>query len=66
MKRPFHPIYWLWIPIAFLVLQLVGEQVIHHKVMAQMLTENGLHELLQFCIMIICFGLALRLLAMKP
>ena len=66
MKRPLHPIYWLWIPIAFLALQLVGEEVLHGKVMAQMLTENGLHELLQFCIMVICLGLAVRLLARKP
>ncbi len=57
-----HKIWWLWLPVIFIGLQLVLEFVLPWKVLAAMHSENGPHELMQFLILVAAFSIAVRTL----
>jgi len=45
-------IFWLWIPVLFVLLQGVLEMILPHAIMSASLSENGPHEILQFVIIL--------------
>lgn len=59
-------IFWLWLPLVFFLFQLVIEQTLPGKVLSDMHSENGLHEVLQFVIISIAFLWSIRILIQKP
>ncbi len=49
------PLYIIWIPALFLLIQTVAEMITPYDVMNAMLSEGGPHELLQFFVITIAF-----------
>ncbi len=58
-KKQLAPLYWLWIPIVAMCIQIILEVSIDSKTLSIMHSENGLHESLQALLMIISFFVAL-------
>jgi len=58
-------IWWLWLPVAFLGLQIVLELTLPAATLARLHTENSPHELLQFAAIAGAFVVALMAL-LKP
>ena len=46
-------LFYFWIPIAFIIIQVVLESILPRDVMSNSLSEDGPHELLQFFIMLL-------------
>ncbi len=57
-----HKIFWLWIPIVALCLQVCIEIMFSKDVLAVMHSENGPHELLQFLVLLFAFCVAVSTL----
>ena len=57
-----HKFWWLWLPLAFITLQIGLELTLPWETLALMHSENGPHELLQFLIISIGFILAVSIL----
>ena len=53
---------WLWPPILWGIFQIVIEATLSPKVLSDLHSENGPHELLQFFILLIAFFVSLRTL----
>jgi len=60
--QPIKPIFWLWIPTIWMVGQLAAEALIPNEALLDFHRENGLHEWLQFAMLVAVFGLACKLL----
>ena len=58
-------IYWLYIPIAIMAIQIGLELSLPHEILAPLHSEGGPHELLHFLLMVFSALAALRLLVMK-
>lgn len=58
IRNPDHKIWWLWVPLAIIVCQLALEAVIPSDIMAQMMSENGPDELVQFAVIAAAFLVA--------
>jgi hypothetical protein len=56
------PVFWLWIPLIWMICQLTAEVVIPHRILEIAHGENGPHELLQFIMLVMGFIIALRTL----
>lgn len=41
------PVLWLYIPVGFLIIQIILELVLSHEILSPMLSEQGPHEVLQ-------------------
>jgi len=52
-------IWWLWIPIAVMALQVPMEMFLSRPVLALLHSEQGPHESLEFIILVIAFGFAI-------
>lgn len=59
-------IWWLWIPLAFLLVQCVLEVSYDARTLAIMHSEGGPHESAQFLILLVALGAALAALARVP
>lgn len=57
---------WLWLPVGFIVTQLVAELIVPRPVLKTLYAENGLHELLQFAVIAYAMGVAVVTLAKAP
>ncbi|MBI1300709.1 MAG: hypothetical protein GC137_03530 [Alphaproteobacteria bacterium] len=55
LNYPVSKIYWLWLPIIMIFIQIVIELSFSNNVLAKIHSENGPHELLQFLIMVCAF-----------
>ncbi len=60
------PIMWLWIPLAFIVLQLVIEVILPSHILQNLLSEGGPHELMQFGVMAVALCVAILTLIRMP
>lgn len=58
MKKEISPLYWCWVPIFFMIVQIMLEVFVPRSVLSVMLSENGPHETLQALIMLFSFLLA--------
>lgn len=54
-----NKIFWLWIPVAFIIVQIILETVLSPRTLGFLHSENGPHELLQFLVMVAGFIVAL-------
>ena len=59
-KDAINPVFWLWIPLIFIALQVTAEIVLPQKILGTIHNENGPHETLQFIVIIGAFFYALR------
>lgn len=58
MSCSLHKIWWLWIPLIFLVIQIGLELILDTPTLAILHSEAGPHEFLQFVIVTIAFFVA--------
>ncbi len=56
------PIWWLWLPLLVLGIQIVTEILLSAEVLSRLHSENGPHEIVQFCIILSAFLLSASLL----
>lgn len=61
-EKTLHPLWWLWLPLAFILIQAVLEAVLPQSVLMPIHSENGPHELLQFFTIFSAFLVSLSLL----
>ncbi len=47
-SRPLSPLYWLWIPVVVMILELLGEIFIDHDTFTAIHSEYGPHEMVEF------------------
>ena len=67
MNDHLNKIFWLWIPITFLLIQTAIEAFAPHELQGALHSENGPHESLQFLCALGGFLVALRcLLSISP
>lgn len=59
-------IWWLWVPLVFLAVQLVIERVFDQPTLVIMHTEGGPHESLQFFLLVAALIVAVRTLIGFP
>ncbi len=61
MKPPesLHKMLWLWIPVCVFLAKLAGENFLYEGHVAWIVSENGPYEIVQFCILVIAFVIAL-------
>lgn len=55
-------IWWLWLPLLMIPVQLVIEVTVPSKAYANLMSEGGPHEFVQFIFVLAAFCLAVRLL----
>lgn len=60
MNKQLSPIFWLWIPIVGMIIQIILEVYFSNAVLSDMHSENGPHEILQFVLLVVCFLTAVR------
>jgi hypothetical protein len=60
--KPIHALFWLWIPVAFLLLQFCLEVSFSTETLSAMHSENGPHETVQFILLLAAFITALATL----
>lgn len=53
-----NKIWWLWVPVLFMVLQIWLENTLSAQTLSILHSENGFHELLQFSIVFAAFIVA--------
>ena len=63
---PLHKLFWLWIPLVFIALQIVIEFTLPRQMLSNMHSESGPHEIAQFVIMLIAYVWSIRILIQKP
>lgn len=61
-QRSVSKILWLFLPIAFIVVQVVCELLLPRSTLETMHSENGTHELLEAFISFLAFGMAILVL----
>ena len=59
MEKQLYPLYWLWIPVAFMSLQISLEIFTSRELQTWMISENGPVETLQALILVVAIGVAL-------
>ena len=59
-------LWWLWIPLAVSLIQIILESTLSHAHLAMMLSEHGPHEAIQFIIIAAAFFVALGTLIKMP
>ena len=47
-KDILHPAFWLWVPVAVMIVQIILEVTLPSSILSPMHSENGPHELMQF------------------
>ena len=57
-KEQFSILLALWVPLIFLLMQLLGEIFLPQDIMVSMHSENGFHEIAQFIVMTAAFIIA--------
>jgi len=57
-----HPLFWLWLPMLWMVAQVASEFIFPKEAILNFHKENGVHEWIQFTLMIGVFALAIRTL----
>jgi len=60
--QPINPLFWLWIPIIWMIGQLTAEALVSTEALLEFHRENGLHEWLQFGMLVAVFALACKIL----
>jgi hypothetical protein len=50
MTRFIHPVFWLWLPVFFALIQIGLEVTLPRDALSAMLSEQGPHEFLQFLV----------------
>lgn len=53
-----HKFFWLWVPLAALMIQACIEVLVPSAALAALHSENGPHELLQFFVIVLAFFIA--------
>lgn len=66
MKIELTKIWWLWIPIAFVFVQIGLERSATPEVLSAIMSENGPHELFQFFIMLAAALVSVDVLCQRP
>ena len=64
--KSIHKIWWLWLPVLLMIIQIFLEILLPSSVLSVMHSENGPHELLQFFIIFFAFLLAVFFLFQIP
>lgn len=59
-KSLFHPVFTIWVPAGLFLIQVVMEIILPGKLMSRIVSENGPHEIAQFCIAFCAFIMAAR------
>jgi hypothetical protein len=62
MKANISPIYWLWIPVIVMAVQIALELSLPGDTLSVLLSENGPHETLQAIVMVIALFVAVKAL----
>lgn len=62
----FHPVFTLWVPALFFILQVAMEVFVPSGLMSRLVSENGPHELAQFCLATAASVMALRCIILSP
>jgi hypothetical protein len=57
-----HKIWWLWIPVVVLIVQLTIEMTLSVGALAHLHSEDGPHEFVEFIVLVIAFFVAVRAL----
>ena len=55
MTKDISPLYWLWIPVIAMAVQVLLEVSLPGEVLSHLHSENGPHELLEFFLLVIGF-----------
>ena len=58
--KTIKPIFWLWLPFVWVVIQLLAEISLPHDILARLHEENGPHELLQVGLLLAGFVVAFQ------
>ena len=58
MQKELSPVYWLWIPIVAMAVQIILEIFVPSDILSKLHSENSVHETLQFIIMVLAFCVA--------
>lgn len=66
MNNELTKIWWLWIPIAFVLVQIGLERSAAPEVLSALMSENGPHELFQFFIMLAAALVSADMLCQRP
>lgn len=61
--KPIKPLFWLWLPIIWMVCQLVAEVTIPPQILTIIHSENGPHELFEFSLL--AWGFIITLFTLK-
>jgi len=61
-KYMLHPVWWLWIPSLFMVIQIGLEVFLPGSILSPLHSENGPHESLQFFVILGALGVAVSTL----
>ncbi|MEZ5902469.1 MAG: hypothetical protein R3D88_04050 [Alphaproteobacteria bacterium] len=59
MEQRISKIYWLWIPIITMAIQIVLEITLSGEILSRLHSENGPHELIEFFILVLSFVVCL-------
>jgi hypothetical protein len=59
-KDRLHPLWWLWVPVLFMGLQLALESILSINTLTTLHTEGGVHEIVQFLLLCAAFLVAAR------
>lgn len=59
MKKELSSIYWLWIPVIAMVIQIILELSVSSNILSRLHSENGPHEILQALFAAAGFSVAL-------
>jgi hypothetical protein len=62
MSDRIKPIFWLWLPIIWMIFQLIGEVIIPPQILTVIHSENGPHELIEFGLLVAGFIIAVHTL----
>lgn len=60
MNKELPALYWLWIPIIAMMIQIILEIALPGEILSRMQSENGPHELLQFFVLVMGFFVCLH------
>lgn len=55
MFKEISKVFWLWIPVVAIVLQIVMELTLDNNLLSRLHSENGPHELIEFALLVVGF-----------
>lgn len=55
MNKELSPIFWLWIPVIAMIVQIILELSVPNNILSHLHSENGPHELVEFFLLVVGF-----------